>query len=156
MPDSANLVGLALSGGGIRSAAFCLGALQALDGAKVLERVDYMSTVSGGGYIGCSLTAALESKDQFPFSSRLSEDEPPALQQIRNYSNYLFPNGAGDLLHNASIYARGLLINAVLVASVMFAAAAICTIRYATQTANGGCSTSRRSFSIHSDCGIFS
>ena len=62
-PETANLVGLALSGGGIRSAAFCLGALQALDAAKVLERVDYLSTVSGGGYIGCSLTAALESRD---------------------------------------------------------------------------------------------
>ena len=88
------LVGLALSGGGIRSAAFCLGTLQALDAENVLERVDYLSTVSGGGYIGCSLTAALKSNDQFPFSSRLMEDEPPALQHIRNYSNYLFPGGA--------------------------------------------------------------
>src|SRR5262249_20775060 len=50
--DDGNLVGLALSGGGVRSAAFCLGALQALDEAHVLARVDYLSTVSGGGYIG--------------------------------------------------------------------------------------------------------
>ena len=46
------------------------------------------------------------------------EDEPPALQHIRNYSNYLFPDGAMDLLYNASIYARGLVVNAVLVAPV--------------------------------------
>src|SRR5262245_23841474 len=59
-PD-ANIVGLALSGGGIRSAAFCLGALQALHEGKVLEKVDYLSTVSGGGYIGCSLSAGQQS-----------------------------------------------------------------------------------------------
>lgn len=142
-PESANVVGLALSGGGIRSAAFCLGVLQALDRAKVLDRVDYMSTVSGGGYVGCSLTAALEStgklndKPEFPFTSRLEEDEPPALQQIRNYSNYLFPNGAADLLRNASIYARGLLVNAVLVVPALLAAAAITLIGYAVARSGG-------------------
>ena len=135
-PETANLVGLALSGGGIRSAAFCLGTLQALDAEKVLERVDYLSTVSGGGYIGCSLTAALESNDQFPFSSRLMEDEPPALQHIRNYSNSLFPGGAEDLLRNASIYARGLLVNAVLIAGVMLSAAAITLLYYSLRDAN--------------------
>src|SRR5215468_7467648 len=44
--------GLALSGGGIRSATFNLGLLQGLDQREVLEHVDYVSTVSGGGYIG--------------------------------------------------------------------------------------------------------
>src|SRR5437588_13053424 len=44
---NSSLVGLALSGGGIRSASFCLGALQALDKAGVLKNVDYLSTVSG-------------------------------------------------------------------------------------------------------------
>jgi hypothetical protein len=79
--ESAKVVGLALSGGGIRSAAFCLGVLQALDVTRVLDRVDYLSTVSGGGYVGCSLTVALESigrtgnAPEFPFSSRLMEDE---------------------------------------------------------------------------------
>src|SRR5262245_20184321 len=50
-------VGLALSGGGIRSASFSLGVLQALNEYDVLKRVDYLSTVSGGGYMGSSLTA---------------------------------------------------------------------------------------------------
>jgi hypothetical protein len=50
-------VGLALSGGGIRSAAVSLGVLQALNHYNVLRNVDYLSTVSGGGYIGASLTA---------------------------------------------------------------------------------------------------
>jgi hypothetical protein len=46
-----NLVGLAFSGGGIRSATFNLGVLQALAEAKILSAFDYLSTVSGGGYI---------------------------------------------------------------------------------------------------------
>src|SRR5678816_1316342 len=45
-------VGLALSGGGIRSATFCLGVLQALQRSDLLKKVDYLSTVSGGGCIG--------------------------------------------------------------------------------------------------------
>ena len=51
------LAGLALSGGGIRSATFNLGVLQALAANKLLTRFDYLSTVSGGGYIGAWLTA---------------------------------------------------------------------------------------------------
>jgi hypothetical protein len=50
-----NRMGLALSGGGIRSATFALGVLQALAGRDLLKHVDYLSTVSGGGYIGTSL-----------------------------------------------------------------------------------------------------
>jgi hypothetical protein len=50
-------VGLALSGGGIRSATFSLGVLQSLARRHLLERVDYLSTVSGGGYIGCFLAS---------------------------------------------------------------------------------------------------
>lgn len=58
---------LALSGGGIRSATFCLGVLQALSRARspraqnesadlpLLSEFDYLSTVSGGGYIGSFL-----------------------------------------------------------------------------------------------------
>jgi len=52
-----NLFGLAFSGGGIRSATFNLGVLQRLARHKLLSHVDYLSTVSGGGYIGSWLTA---------------------------------------------------------------------------------------------------
>ena len=51
-----DLTGIALSGGGIRSATFALGVLQALAHHDLLRRFDYLSTVSGGGYIGTSLT----------------------------------------------------------------------------------------------------
>lgn len=54
-----NLVGLALSGGGIRSATTNLGTLQALSRMGVLPMVDYLSTVSGGGYIGGCLSSLL-------------------------------------------------------------------------------------------------
>ena len=52
-------VGLALSGGGLRSATISLGALQALAREKVLPKFDYLSTVSGGGYIGSALSSLL-------------------------------------------------------------------------------------------------
>jgi len=51
-PDVRNLVGLAFSGGGIRSASFNLGVLQGLESRNVLWMFDYLSTVSGGGFIG--------------------------------------------------------------------------------------------------------
>lgn len=47
-----DIAGLALSGGGIRAATFGLGLLQALRENKVLGAFDYLSTVSGGGYVG--------------------------------------------------------------------------------------------------------
>src|SRR5688572_7938539 len=48
---------LAFSGGGIRSATFALGVLQGLAYLRLLKRFDYLSTVSGGGYIGGWLAA---------------------------------------------------------------------------------------------------
>src|SRR5947209_3727254 len=50
------LFGLALSGGGIRSASIALGVMQAMANQAKLEKFDYLSTVSGGGYIGSALT----------------------------------------------------------------------------------------------------
>src|SRR5882672_7045423 len=50
------VLGLALSGGGIRSASIALGVMQALAAAGKLQKFDYLSTVSGGGYVGSALT----------------------------------------------------------------------------------------------------
>lgn len=73
-PTQPDLVGLALSGGGIRSATFCLGFLQELHRLRLLRIFDYLSTVSGGGYLGGWLSAWL---------SRRQEDtsKPPAFEQ---------------------------------------------------------------------------
>ncbi len=54
-PDKSGKRGLALSGGGIRSATFCFGLLAALSRNRLLERFDLLSTVSGGRYIGALL-----------------------------------------------------------------------------------------------------
>jgi hypothetical protein len=59
-------IGIALSGGGIRSATFNLGILQALSSLRILPRFDYLSTVSGGGYIGCCLTSLLSRRKPGP------------------------------------------------------------------------------------------
>ena len=109
-------VGVALSGGGIRSAAFCLGGLQALDVAGAMPRIDYLSTVSGGGYIGCSLTAGMStSGGKIPFPSEIRRDERPTLQHIRDYSNYLIPHGQFDVIRSIGIYLRGLAASALAV-----------------------------------------
>jgi hypothetical protein len=78
------LCGLALSGGGIRSASFSLGVMQALAFNGWLSKIDYLSTVSGGGYIGSSLTWAINSNPEnfgltdntFPFASFPMSGEP--------------------------------------------------------------------------------
>jgi hypothetical protein len=58
------LIGLAFSGGGIRSATTNLGIAQALSRMGILRLVDYVSTVSGGGYIGGCLTSFLSVNHQ--------------------------------------------------------------------------------------------
>lgn len=57
LPFKPGSIGIALSGGGIRSATICLGALQALARRGRLLDFDYVSTVSGGGYAGTFLTS---------------------------------------------------------------------------------------------------
>jgi len=123
--EESGVIGLSLSGGGIRSAAFSLGVLQALDRAGVLAHVDYLSTVSGGGYIGSSLSAGMRENGTFPFESKLATDEAPSIQHVRDYSNYLFPNGPVDMLHGAAIYVRGLIANFVLIVPWLLFAAAL-------------------------------
>lgn len=71
-----NLAGIALSGGGIRSATFNLGMLQALYKRGLLQQFDYLSTVSGGGYCGGWWSAWLARKsraqnDFFPPDERI-------------------------------------------------------------------------------------
>jgi hypothetical protein len=113
---SSGLAGLALSGGGIRSASFCLGALQALDRAGVLKNIDYLSTVSGGGYIGACLSAAMtRSRGDFPFTRVLTQEEPYPVQHLRSHSNYLFPQGTINIFYNVAIYLRWLIASLLLI-----------------------------------------
>jgi hypothetical protein len=122
-----NVVGLALSGGGIRSSAFCLGAMQALHDRGLIDKIDYLSTVSGGGYIGTSMTAAMSTgtAGTFPFTSDLPKGEVAGVQHIRDHSNYLFPQGALSLFGNIVVFLRGLAANAVLILPWLLLSAAL-------------------------------
>ena len=110
------LVGLAFSGGGIRSATFALGVVQALAKHKVLRLVDYLSTVSGGGYIGACLSSILNAPhtdydSDFPLRREVGAEETPGVRHLRNSGNYLAPNGLFDTLRIPTLLLRGFLIN---------------------------------------------
>ncbi|HEY1499121.1 MAG TPA: patatin-like phospholipase family protein [Acidobacteriaceae bacterium] len=83
-----NLVGLAFSGGGIRSATFNLGVLQGLQEFDLLRNIDYLSTVSGGGFIGSWLIGNVRRSAHW--LGRVT-DWSPSIDHLRNYSNYLAP-----------------------------------------------------------------
>ncbi|HEY7306475.1 MAG TPA: patatin-like phospholipase family protein [Bryobacteraceae bacterium] len=87
------LSGLCISGGGIRSATFGLGVLQGLAQRNLLEKIDYLSTVSGGGYVGSWLQAVVYRLGSFSPLTRTvpgpSAEDP--ITFLRKYSNYLAP-----------------------------------------------------------------
>jgi hypothetical protein len=131
---AANLVGLAFSGGGIRSATFNLGVLQALADLKLLYRIDYLSTVSGGGYIGGWLAAwTKRAKDGFKevqnalATNRVHQEddkEPTPIRFLRVFSNYLTPKlgiFSGDSWATAGILLRNMLLNQVIVLALLSA-----------------------------------
>jgi hypothetical protein len=120
-------VGLAFSGGGIRSATFSLGVLQALARYRLLRRFDYLSTVSGGGYAGGflgrlftrpkeDLVRALPKAVQPAAENTLSPadlvekilTEPGAkpISFLRENGRYLSPTGAGDSLLAGAVVLR--------------------------------------------------
>ncbi|MCP4153242.1 MAG: hypothetical protein GY757_36260 [bacterium] len=75
------VLGLALSGGGMPSAAFNLGLLRTLQAAKALKFIDYLSTVSGGSYIASTLIWLTAKLKTFPFNGKrsvFSTLKPPA------------------------------------------------------------------------------
>ena len=102
-------VGLCLSGGGIRSATFALGVLQGLARIKLLSKFDYLSSVSGGGYIHQFLaawiyrTGSLDRVQDLmdPLPNCVHGDgapgadyatvQPEPIRWLRRYSNYLAP-----------------------------------------------------------------
>lgn len=96
--------GLALSGGGIRSATFSLGLLRGLSSLHLLQRLDYLSTVSGGGYAGaffCGLFSPREEQKAIvepkPESDLLGQDDAQkALAYLRQSGRYLTPTGGRD------------------------------------------------------------
>ncbi len=116
-------VGLALSGGGIRSATFNLGMLQAMHRFGFLRRVDYLSTVSGGGYIGASLTWLMSRSSEFPFGARRSDHNKTGgelIAWLREHANYLTPGDGLDRWALAAAVLRGIAINLLILVPLFF------------------------------------
>jgi hypothetical protein len=83
-----DLIGLAFSGGGIRSATLNLGVLQGLQELDLLRHCDYVSTVSGGGFIGSWLLGNV--RRSLHWLGRKT-DWSKSIKHLRDYSNYLAP-----------------------------------------------------------------
>jgi hypothetical protein len=125
-------VGLALSGDGVRGATFNLGFLQAMARHHVLRTVDYLSTVSGGGYIGSFLgrfyTRFINRPDGAVtvIESRLSDGTSPEVSWLRRCSGYMAVNRGGGAPVTAAILLRSfltvhLIVGAMLVAGLTVA-----------------------------------
>jgi Patatin-like phospholipase len=159
------MLGLALSGGGIRSATFNLGVLQALAKLGLLHKIDYLSTVSGGGYIGSWLSALIHRSQQI----KLDQDAPPqheaqvekgnyeqksrdaekivadtlgnrdgVIRHLRHFSNYLTPRVGAfslDTWTGVAIYLRNLMTNATILVSLAIAVVFFAQFAYAASGA---------------------
>ncbi len=138
-----NLIGLAFSGGGIRSATFNLGILQALAEKGLLHKFDYLSTVSGGGYIGswlAALTRRLTKELKCSFegvekalSPRKYEpdrrSEPSVLHWLRLYSNYLTPHtgvASGDTWAMLGTWMRNVFLNQTILGMMFVSVFVLC------------------------------
>lgn len=93
--------GLALSGGGIRSATFCLGVLRGLAKQHILKRFDYLSTVSGGGYVGSAwgrlYKGANNPATAATVEKAIADDDSLVIWWLRQNGRFLTPAGARDL-----------------------------------------------------------
>jgi hypothetical protein len=107
------LIGLAISGGGIRSSTLSLGVIQALARRGLFRWFDYVSTVSGGGYTGSMISSLLRDAGatEAPLLKHEGQEESAALQHLRNGSNYLSPGGLDDAARLPAVVLRGLLLN---------------------------------------------
>lgn len=127
--------GLAISGGGIRSASFGLGVIQALQQKGWLKKLDYLSTASGGGYIGTSLTWFNElhkNNGGFAFASNEqgarheSGDTDDGFDSsdvnfIRQHANYLAPSSYLNTISLLGVILRGMLVSFSIYFSLLLA-----------------------------------
>ena len=119
-------LGLSFSGGGIRSASFAMGVLQALVSDNQLKKMDYLSTVSGGGYLGSSLTWFLSQvmedgkhygtePQNFPFGRKREggkhNNKNAILNFIRQHGNYLIPGHGLSALSLVATLLRTILVS---------------------------------------------
>lgn len=132
------LAALCLSGGGIRSATFGLGVIQGLAHNKLLSKFSYLSTVSGGGYVGSWLSAwirrhplgaaGVEAELPSEHPQYLLKPEPEPITHLRSYSNYLTPKLgllSADTWTLIAIVVRNLLVNWLVLIPLLLAVLAL-------------------------------
>jgi hypothetical protein len=137
---------LCLSGGGIRSASFAVGVLQGLARRHLLPSVDFLSTVSGGGYTGAWFSAWLchtivnggtpaAMFEQLSGSeASAAQPEPEPIRRIREYSSYLDPKVGAfsvDVWTLVATIARNLLLNALILIPLLAAALLVPRVYFA-------------------------
>jgi hypothetical protein len=133
--DRDSLVGFALSGGGIRSATFCLGVFQGLAKLNLLNEVDYASSVSGGGYF-TSMFGRIFAREDFqpaelagilaPDQTQPANAAPAGWKRglfhwLRENGRYLSPRGAGDLMLDLTVMLRNWVALQVVMGVFIFA-----------------------------------
>ena len=129
---------LCLSGGGIRSGTFSLGVLQGLARRDLLNKFHFLSTVSGGGYIGSWLTAwthrnpkGLKGTTEELALTKITpkfEPEPSPIRNLRDYSSFLTPRFSllsADVWTFVAIYVRNLILNWLVIIPLLVAVLAI-------------------------------
>lgn len=121
-------IGLAFSGGGIRAATFNLGLTQALARHRILPWVDYLSSVSGGGFTAAALTSLLSRRtlqrqyffstqwEQFPFNpeieafkNQIDLDADPDQREDRNFNDVSHHKGHNTQLSHLQNHGNYLL-----------------------------------------------
>ena len=138
------MFGLCLSGGGIRSATFSLGILQAFAQADLLKSISYLSTVSGGGYIHQWFASWIHNEDgrlaavqrkmvPLPESGSLART-PQQITWLRRYSSYLTPRRGAlsvDTWTMIAIWFRNTFLNQIVLLGFLASCIlAICGITY--------------------------
>jgi len=145
--DEDNLKGIALSGGGIRAASFSLGVIQSLAKHDKLEQFDFLSTVSGGGYLGGALSwlwsgkwrEGTGSKREFGFAAKdfpfgvdarhsnddikMDKDQALLMRYLRQNGCYLNPGDGLTGLSLLGVVLRGMLmgfVTLIVLASMIF------------------------------------
>src|SRR5690606_23548226 len=85
-----------------------LGLFQALARQRLIRKIDYLSTVSGGGYFGSFLGCAFARHGQNADSveGALADNRSWAVHWLRKNGRFLSPNGAGDNWLSAAIALR--------------------------------------------------
>ncbi len=111
--DASRKWGLALSGGGIRSATFCLGLIRSLARHGTLLRFDMLSTVSGGGYIGATVGSLFSRAETSQEAVRVQDalgdrDGAWFLWWLRANGRYLIPSGIKDTVFVFAMFLRNL------------------------------------------------